>query len=127
MGFIANLFKGNSEHRPSTWKDLTDLDQLDKIWDETDEHAVAIFKHSTRCSISFHMMHRLESDWDLNPDDCSFYFLDLVQYRAISNEVASRSGVRHQSPQLIVIKDRKAIYDASHGSISVDSLKASLA
>jgi bacillithiol system protein YtxJ len=71
-------------------------------------------------------MHRLESDWDLSEETCAFFFLDLISHRNISNDIATKSAVHHQSPQLIVLKDRSVIYQASHGAISVDALKAAL-
>jgi bacillithiol system protein YtxJ len=49
--------------------------------------------------------------------------LDLIEYRSISNEIASRFGVVHQSPQMIVLKNGKAVYDASHESIDAKSLE----
>ena len=54
------------------------------------------------------------------------YFLDLLAHRSISNEVAERFGVVHQSPQLIVIKDGKAVYDASHSDIDAEALKSKI-
>jgi bacillithiol system protein YtxJ len=61
-----------------------------------------------------------EFDWDGNVDA---YFLDLLEYRDISNEITSRFGVYHQSPQLILIKEGKAIYDVSHSGIDAVELK----
>ena len=50
------------------------------------------------------------------------FFLDLIEYRNISNEIASRFGVQHQSPQIILICDGKAVYNASHESIEASLL-----
>lgn len=75
----------------------------------------AVFKHSTRCSISSMVKNRLERDWT---SDEAVYYLDLIAHRNISNLIAQKSGVEHESPQLIVFKEGKAIYDASHTSIS---------
>jgi bacillithiol system protein YtxJ len=51
------------------------------------------------------------------------YFLDLIEYRLISNEIASRFNVIHQSPQMIVLKNGVAIYNASHESIDANNIK----
>ena len=79
-----------------------------------------IFKHSTRCSISLMAKRRLEMDRDNFPDTISLYFLDLIKYRDISNQVAEDFHVYHQSPQLLLIKDGECILDQSHGSISLE-------
>ena len=45
------------------------------------------------------------------------YFLDLISYRNVSNAIADEFGVLHQSPQILVVKDGKCIYDDSHMGI----------
>ena len=52
-----------------------------------------------------------------------WYLLDLLNHRDLSNEIASRYNVVHQSPQIVVIKNGKAVFNESHDSISVDDLK----
>lgn len=104
------------------WIQLTDLGQLNEIIDLSTQKSVAIFKHSTRCSVSRMVLKQFENEFDLQ-DKVVPYFLDLLEHRDISNEIASRFGVQHQSPQLIVIKDGKAIYNASHESIDTLKLK----
>lgn len=79
-----------------------------------------IFKHSTRCSISMMAKRRFEMDMDKLPADIPLYFLDLIKYRDISNQVAQDFQVYHESPQMLLIKDGECILDQSHGGISVD-------
>lgn len=79
-----------------------------------------IFKHSTRCSISMMAKRRFELDWESLPENLPLYFLDLIQHRDISNQIAQEFQVHHQSPQLLLIKNGECILDQSHGSISVD-------
>ena len=93
------------------------LDLLDK------ESLFAIFKHSTRCSISSMAKNRVERDWDL---DFPIYYLDLIQYRSISNLIAAKSGIEHQSPQLIVFQNGLPVYDASHNAIDANEIKSNL-
>jgi bacillithiol system protein YtxJ len=125
MSILKNLF-GSSE--PTTnnsnveWIPLTDLGQLNEIINKSTETPVAIFKHSTRCSVSRMALKQFESEFNLTSKVTS-YFLDLLEHRNISNEIASRFGVVHQSPQLILIKDGKAIYNASHSDIAAAELK----
>ncbi len=86
------------------------------------EIPVLIFKHSTRCIISRTVLKNFEKEFDLG-DKVKPYFLDLLEFRPISNEIAAVFNVTHQSPQLIVIKNGKAVYDASHDSITIEDLK----
>ena len=79
-----------------------------------------IFKHSTRCSISMIVKRRFEMDWDKIPQDVPLYFLDLIKYRDLSNQVAGDFQVYHESPQLLLIKDGECILDLSHGKVSVE-------
>lgn len=123
MSFLKNMFSTSDEKQSASkvgWKQLTDLGQLNEIIDLSTQKPVAIFKHSTRCSVSRMVLKQFENEFDLQ-DKVVPYFLDLLEHRDISNEIATRFGVQHQSPQLIVIKDGKAIYNASHESI--DTLK----
>ncbi|MBK9327917.1 MAG: bacillithiol system redox-active protein YtxJ [Sphingobacteriales bacterium] len=83
----------------------------------------AVFKHSTRCSISSMAKSRLEREWNL---DIPVYYLDLIQFRTLSNLIAGYSGVEHQSPQLIVFQGGTAVYNASHNTIQVNTLKEEL-
>jgi bacillithiol system protein YtxJ len=100
------------------WTLLETTDQLNSI--KQQEGYSLIFKHSTRCSISMMAKRRFELDWDSLPENISLYFLDLIQHRDISNQVAQVFQVHHESPQLLLIKDGECILDQSHGQISVE-------
>ena len=54
-------------------------------------------------------------DLDLNAD---LYYLDLLNYRDVSNEIGYKFQVMHQSPQLLIIKNGTAVAHASHGAIN---------
>jgi bacillithiol system protein YtxJ len=83
----------------------------------------AVFKHSTRCSVSSMAKSRIDRDWNL---DLPIYYLDLIQYRSLSNLIAEKTLVEHQSPQLILFKDGNVIYDASHTAIMVSDVQSAL-
>ncbi len=126
MSFLNSIF-GNSENTDSpksniNWTELTDVLQLQEIEAISNEKPVVIFKHSTRCSISRMALKQFEREFDLN-DTVDAYFLDLIAHRDISNEIAQRFNVYHESPQLILIKNGKAVYDVSHSDIDAEALK----
>lgn len=117
---MFGLFDKTPAH-PSAWESIESLSQLDEIVSRSYKKPVVIFKHSTRCSISSMAKSRLESAID----DSSpiIFYLDLIAHREISNAIASRFGVEHESPQVIVINNGQATFSTSHGSISMDVLK----
>ena len=100
------------------WILLESAEQLNGI--KQQQGYSLIFKHSTRCSISLMAKRRFEMDWSELPDNLPLYYLDLIKYRDISNQVAEDFQVHHQSPQLLVIKDGECILDQSHSSISLE-------
>jgi bacillithiol system protein YtxJ len=105
---------------------LTDLNQLNDIISSSNEKPAVIFKHSTRCIVSRTALKQFEKEFDVDSLHCnvSTYFLDLLEHRDISNEIASRFGVHHQSPQLLLIKNGKSVYDVSHSDINAEELKS---
>ena len=112
---LSNLFSKSS--RPSIqWNQLTAISDLEEIDNTSLETPVLIFKHSTRCPISTMSLGKFERNYS---EEAAFkpYFLDLIAYRDISNEIANRYGVIHESPQAILISKKKSIYDASHNGI----------
>lgn len=130
MGMFNSLFGGNKEPKeekePLPWKRLTTLAQLDKIAKDSEAKPVAIFKHSTTCGISRMVLRQLESQYDIDPARLDLYYLDLKAFREVSNEVAIRFQVLHQSPQMILIKNGTAVYADSHGSIHAGALAEKL-
>ena len=126
MTLFTSIF-GDSENKNANtskinWIPVTDLGQLNEIMELSHQQPVAIFKHSTRCSISRMALKQFENEFDLE-GSVTPYFLDLLNHRDISQEIATRFEVYHQSPQLLLIKEGKSIYDASHSDIDALELK----
>lgn len=128
MSIFNNLFSGDSCNKDTTqstleWNDLTDLKQLDEIVEESSQIPVIIFKHSTRCGISRMAIKGFEKEYGISSDKAKPYYLDLLSHRDISAAIAEKFGVYHESPQLLLIKDGKAVYHESHGGISAGALQ----
>ena len=102
------------------WINLHSENQLEEIKERSSDRPQVIFKHSTRCSTSALVKHRLERG-DL-PHTMDFYFLDLIRHRPVSNKVADTFQVHHESPQVLLIRDGECIYDESHMGISMDDI-----
>jgi bacillithiol system protein YtxJ len=103
------------------WLSLEKEQQLDEIVQlshDVQVDAVAIFKHSTRCSISSMAKNRLERSWNPGNKNIPVYFLDLISFRQLSNEIAIKFDLIHESPQLLLIKKGELKLHASHSAIS---------
>jgi bacillithiol system protein YtxJ len=108
------------------WHNLTELNQLQDIISQSKQQphenlAVLLFKHSTRCSISTMALNRLETKWK-DDEKIPAYYLDLLNYRDVSNEIASLFNVEHASPQILLIKNGTCFYTCSHTDISANSI-----
>ena len=129
MNFLKNIFKETSSNTSETLKKDVKYFELDKMeqFDEMDEisatKSVVIFKHSTRCSISRMALKQFDAEFNYPKEKIDWYLLDLLNHRDLSNEIASRYNVVHQSPQIVVIRNGKAVFNESHDSIAAEDLK----
>lgn len=102
------------------WIILSHAAQLEELVKRSREKPQVIFKHSTRCSISGTAKSRLERAGS-NPA-ADFFYLDLLSHRDISNAIAEQFRVQHASPQVLVIKNGKCVYDESHLAIRMEDI-----
>ncbi len=129
MSFFKNIFgEKESEEKPNenveakffTLNKMEQFDEIDKI---SHTKPVVLFKHSTRCIISRTVLKQFDAEFNFSEDKIDWYLLDLLSHRDLSNEISHRYNVVHQSPQIVVIRNGKAVFNESHDSISVDDLK----
>ena len=100
---------------PATFKYIETTEDLDALFAESYERPVALLKHSNSCGISSHTMYLLDET------DAIVNVIVIQEHRDLSNDVAIRTGHRHQSPQAFVLRDGKPIYHATH--YGIDPLK----
>ena len=124
MGFLDQIFgkKEDQDHSKPLWKKIESQKDLDAAIEKSSQQKVLIFKHSTRCFISKTVLRSFEKQMQASDKNFGYYFLDLLAHRSISNEIESRFDIVHQSPQLIVLENGKAIYNASHQNIDLDKI-----
>ena len=123
MGIFSKLFGDQSNESPGnkkklSWIPLMEESQLNEIEQASFSKPQLIYKHSTTCGISSMVLNMFSKSYDYSEEQADLYFLDLHRHRAISNEVASRLGVRHESPQLIVLDNGEVKVHRSHGAIA---------
>jgi len=108
------------------WKNLTDLDQVDRILNDRTGQKHLLFKHSTRCGVSAMTKRQFEKEWAEENEDVDVWYLDLLNYRDISNAIAEKTGIYHQSPQAIALGNGEVCYSASHSEVSAKQIVKSL-
>jgi len=126
MSFLNRFRSAQKDGAIKDWKILDTESQLDQVIKDSYNKPVVLFKHSVTCGISAGAKHTLESNWDFKEEELDFYYLDLLSFRSVSNKIAELFDVIHQSPQVILIKDGKAVYNTSHHKISVPGLRSAL-
>jgi len=121
MGLFNSFFTKSQQHPVKgnvNWIHLTNIDQIKQTRSQSKSETVYIFKHSTRCVISKMVIKRFENMFDESMSNVKVYYLDLLNYRDISNEIAVAFKVIHQSPQLLIIKNEVSVFNASHQDIT---------
>ena len=108
---------------PKAWDTLSKVSDLDRAKEESFKQPVALFKHSTRCSRSMFAKSKLEEGYNISSNKLKFYYLDLLNHRDVSDAIASKFGVHHQSPQILVLKEGKVVFHTSHEQISLSKLQ----
>jgi len=105
---------------PANFVSVDSLETLERLFTDSFQHPVVLLKHSTTCGISSGVYREVS----LVVGDVNVVIIQT--HREISNEIASRTGVRHESPQAIVLRNGKPVYQASHYDIEAAHIEATL-
>ena len=102
---------------------LHDVESLDAAIAESSDRPVLLFKHSHYCGTSFEALDELQAHIENAQAGFATYKMITVQtHRPVSDAVAKRFGIRHETPQAILLRDGKAIWSASHFRITATQL-----
>jgi monothiol bacilliredoxin len=127
--FLARQFTSQRQGRICYPEDMVvELRQdqdLERLLERSKTDPVFIFKHSTQCSISGHVYQDFSAFAEDHPKLESAIVL-VIENRSLSSAIEQRFGIRHESPQALLIKDGRALWHASHWSITADSLDDAL-
>ena len=105
------------------WIPFNSLDQIKTIKELSKSETILIFKHSTRCGISSMVIKRFENLFEISMKNVKVFYLDLLSFISISDEVGLSFNIQHQSPQLLIIRNEVAVKDASHYDITSVNIK----
>ncbi len=99
------------------FKALDSTEKLEDLFEKSSKNPIVLFKHSDTCSISLGVFEEISNA------DVEINIVVVQQNRDISNSIAEMTGIRHQSPQAIVLKNGRPVYNASHYDITADAVK----
>lgn len=103
------------------WNKLETEAQWQQVLEDSRHKPQLVYKHSVRCAVSSVVKSRLERA-AAPAEDIDFYYLDLIHHRSVSNKIAEDMRIQHESPQVLLIKDGKCIYNESHTAINMDDI-----
>ena len=116
MGFLNKLFgKGTEE---TGWVQLESEDAVEEVFAASGGRIQLILKHSQSCAVSFFAKQNLDSvpleEWP----EMDRSMVEVVRFRPISQYIAQKTSVRHESPQVLVIANGEVIFHASHSEVN---------
>ncbi len=119
MGIFDSVFgkKEKKEKKALPWITLESVAQLEEIVKKSKNKSQVIYKHSSTCGISRMVLGMFTDSFDMETD-VDLYFLTIQNHRDVSNTIADKFEVTHESPQLLVIKNGEVVFHTSHGAIS---------
>lgn len=109
-------------------KQLLAVSDIDELLTQSESQPVFIFKHSTTCPISARA-HRQFEEYLTTPEasqGVAHALVRVIEERPVSLELAQRVGVQHESPQMILLRNRKAVWHDSHRALTVDAMQDAL-
>jgi len=123
FNFFSSSANGNGTNSSSKWKFLTTEENLNTLLDAGSDKITIIFKHSPACSVSFFAQREMNKLGDEIAEIADLYIVNVIGNRAVSNEIAQRTGVRHESPQLLFLHKGKVIWNGSHHHVTAKNVE----
>lgn len=109
------------------WREITELNEWEALWENSGEKPVVVFKHSTTCPVSANALKEFESYLEDQPNSEPEYVLvKVIESRPVSNQIAVDTGVKHESPQILWIKNKEQQWNTSHWSVTKAHMTAVL-
>lgn len=108
-------------------KEMKTVTEWEEVLDQSRSRPLLVFKHSTTCPISADAFKELETYLNDEPrEDVDYVMVKVIESRDVSNKIAEDLGVKHESPQAIVVEGRKESWNKSHWDITQESLRDAL-
>ncbi len=107
---------------PLDFEPLTEPDQLEALLRESTSRPVLIFKHSRSCGTSAHAFDELRDHLRHGASTARYAVVTVQTHRAVSNDVATRLGIRHETPQALLVVDGRVVWQASHYRVTANAI-----
>jgi bacillithiol system protein YtxJ len=107
-------------------KALGGLDELDRVLAASSDRPLLLFKYSATCGTSAEALDELVAHLNESPADATYAIVTVQTHRDVSNAVASKLGVRHETPQALLIRDGRVVWSASHFRVTAAALEKAL-
>ncbi len=108
-------------------KELLQMEDLEEVWEASEKSPVLLFKQSTTCPISARAFSQFRKFLDKNDQDgVVAFFVKVRETRPVSNQIADDLGIKHESPQIFIVKNKQAVWNTSHQKITVESIEKAL-
>ena len=109
------------------WTEITGLDEWNRVLEKSNQHPVLVMKHSTRCPISADAWEEFQQFVAAHePDAAEFMMVKVIESREVSDRIAEELDVQHQSPQVILVRDGRAVWNTSHWHIKKPALEEAM-
>ncbi len=122
MGFLDSIFGSDTPKEKGVWNQLFQKEEVDEVFLSSNDAPQIILKHSNSCGTSYFAKKNIESITEGELGDSKLHLVDVIRSRPISNYLADKVGVRHESPQVFVIKNGEVKWHASHGLVTADNV-----
>jgi bacillithiol system protein YtxJ len=110
----------------AVFKEITCSQELGQIMDESCQRQIILFKHSTTCPISSRAWREVQNFIKESSDEVLVGMIKVIESRSVSNQVTEELGLKHQSPQVLFVRDRQVLWHASHQEVTQANLKKAL-
>lgn len=108
----------------ATLSELTTIEDWERTLEKSNEQAVLIIKHSTACPISADAWEEAQAGVkEMSESEAEFVFVKVIESRPVSQKIAEDIEIKHESPQAILIKNKKAVWDTSHSDITKQAVQ----
>ena len=122
LGWLVNCFRMHPDLTP-----LHHITELDRLLTESGNRPLLLFKHSYSCGISAEALDELVSHLDTTQPGKTQYAMVTVQtHREVSNAVTAKLGIRHETPQALLVRDGQVVWAASHFRVTAQAVDAAI-
>ncbi len=109
------------------WRELTTIEEWEEVYKNSNKPLI-VFKHSTACPVSSNALNEFEQYLAGTPrEDIDYVLVKVIESRPVSNRIAEDTGVKHESPQIMYIDEKRSVvWNTSHWAITVEHMTAVL-